>query len=93
METFADLFGEFSLSHYNAPVVQSVDAHLLTMVLHDEYGWHILGITDAHLKTNDRDKFYNSILGGKNPKNDVAVVSTNKLSRHRSNRKRIMTCI
>jgi predicted Zn-dependent protease len=79
VETFADLIGEFSLSHYNTPVVKSIDAHLLTMVLHDEYGGHILGITDADLKTGDWDEFYNSIVGGKNPKNDVAVVSTNKL--------------
>jgi len=79
VETFADLIGEFSLSHYNTPVVKSIDAHLLTMVLHDEYGGHILGITDADLKTSDWDEFYNSIVGGKNPKNDVAVVSTNKL--------------
>ncbi len=80
VETFTGLIGEFSLSHYNAPVVESIDAYLLTMVLHDKYGGHILGITDADLKTSDRDEFYNSILGGKNPKNDVAVVSTNKLS-------------
>ena len=80
LETFAGLIGEFSLSHFNTPVVESIDAHLLTMVLHDEYGGHILGITDADLKTSDWDEFYNSIVGGKNPKNDVAVVSTNKLS-------------
>lgn len=80
VETFAGLIGEFSLSHFNTPVVESIDAYLLTMVLHDEYGGHILGITDADLKTSDWDEFYNSIVGGKNPKNDVAVVSTNKLS-------------
>jgi len=79
VETFADLIGEFSLSHHNTPVVKSIDAHLLTMVLHNEYGGHILGVTDADLKTSDWDEFYNSIVGGKNPKNDVAVVSTNKL--------------
>ena len=61
-------------------MVESIDAHLLTMVLHDEYGGHILGITDADLKTSDRDEFYNSIVGGKNSQNDVAVVSTKKLS-------------
>ncbi len=80
VETFTGLIGEFSLSHFNTPVVESIDAHLLTMVLHDEYGGHILGITDADLKTDDWDEFYNSIVGGKNPKNDVAVVSTNKLT-------------
>jgi predicted Zn-dependent protease len=50
------------------------------MILHDEYGGHTLGITDADLKTQDEDEFYNSIFGGKNPRNDVAVVSTKKLS-------------
>ncbi len=79
VETFAGIIGEFNLSHYNTPVVESIDAYLLTMVLDDEFGGHILGITDADLKTNDKDEFYNSIVGGKNPKNDVAVVSTNKL--------------
>jgi predicted Zn-dependent protease len=48
--------------------------------LHEEYGGHTLGITDADLKTNDRDEFFNTIIGGKNPKNDVAVVSTRKLA-------------
>jgi hypothetical protein len=60
--------------------VESIDALLLTMILDEEYGGHTLGITDADLKTEDDDEFYNSILGGKNPRNDVAVVSTNKLS-------------
>jgi predicted Zn-dependent protease len=80
LETFAGLISEFNLFHFNTPMVESIDAHLLTMVLHDEYGGHVLGITDADLKTSDWDEFYNSIVGGKNPKNDVAVVSTNKLS-------------
>jgi predicted Zn-dependent protease len=60
--------------------MDSVDAQLLTMILHGEFGGHTLGITDADLKTEDEDEFYNSIFGGKNTKNDVAVVSTNKLS-------------
>jgi predicted Zn-dependent protease len=80
IEIFAGLIGEFSLTHHNTPVVESIDAQLLTMVLHDEYGGYILGITDADLKTSDEDEFYNSIVGGKNPINDVAVVSTKKLS-------------
>ena len=71
---------EVELSHHNSPVVESIDALLLTMILNEEYGGHTLGITDADLKTADEDEFYNSILGGKNPRNDVAVVSTNKLA-------------
>ena len=80
LESFRDLIKEVNLSHHNSPVVESIDAQLLTMVLDEEYSGHTLGITDADLKTGDEDEFYNSILGGKNPQNDVAVVSTSKLS-------------
>ena len=79
LESFRDIIKDFTLSHYNSPVLDSIDAHFLTLILHDEYAGHTLGITDADLKTRDEDEFYNSILGGKNPKNDVAVVSTKKL--------------
>ncbi len=80
LESFRDLIKEVDFSHHDSPVVESIDAQLLTMILDEEYAGHTLGITDADLKTEDDDEFYNSILGGKNPKNDVAVVSTNKLT-------------
>lgn len=80
LESFCDIIEDFNLSHYNSPVLDSIDAHFLTLILHDKYEGHTLGITDADLKTDDDDEFYNTILGGKNPKNDVAVVSTKKLS-------------
>lgn len=80
LESFRGIIDEVELSHHNSPVVESIDALLLTMILDAEYGGHTLGITDADLKTADDDEFYNSILGGKNPKNDVAVVSTSKLA-------------
>ena len=79
LESFRDFIKEVNFSHHDSPVVESIDAQLLTMILDEEYSGHTLGITDADLKTEDEDEFYNSILGGKNPKNDVAVVSTNKL--------------
>ena len=79
LESFRDFIKEVNFSHHDSPVVESIDAQLLTMILDEEYSGHTLGITDADLKTEDADEFYNSILGGKNPKNDVAVVSTNKL--------------
>ena len=78
-ESFDGLIEEVNVSHHDSPVVDSIDAQLLTMILDEEFGGHILGITDADLKTRDDDEFYNSILGGKNPRNDVAVVSTKKL--------------
>jgi len=80
LESFRDVVRDVKFSHHDSPVVESVDAQLLTMILDEEYSGHTLGITDADLKTEDDDEFYSSILGGKNPKNDVAVVSTNKLT-------------
>jgi hypothetical protein len=79
LDSFPGIIKEANLSHHDTPVVESIDAQLLTMVLDEEYKGPTLGITDADLKTDDDDAFYNSILGGKNPKNDVAVVSTHKL--------------
>jgi predicted Zn-dependent protease len=78
--SFSGFIKEISVSHHDSPVVESIDAQLLTMILEEAFGGHTLGITDADLKTQDEDEFYNSILGGKNPRNDVAVVSTKKLS-------------
>ncbi len=80
VESFSDIIEEFTLSPYNTPSVDSIDANLLTIILHDEYEGHTLGITDADLKTREENEFYNSIFGGKNPRNDVAVVSTKRLS-------------
>jgi len=80
LDSFRGIIGEISLAHHESPVVDSIDAQLLTLILGEEYGGNTLGITDADLKVNDDDEFYNSIIGGKNPKNDVAVVSTKKLT-------------
>jgi hypothetical protein len=80
LDSFRGIIGEISLSHHESPVVDSIDAQLLTLILGEEYCGNTLGITDADLKVNDDDEFYNSIIGGKNPKNDVAVVSTKKLT-------------
>jgi hypothetical protein len=83
LSAFGGVIRDVQLSHHESPVTDSVDAFLLTMILHTEYKGHTLGITDADLKTKDADEFYNAIIGGKNPRNDVAVVSTRKLSPER----------
>lgn len=80
IDSFDGIIVDFKMSHHDTPVTKSLDAYLLTMVLDMEYGGHTLGITDADLKTQDQDSFYNTIIGGKNPRNDVAVVSTRHLS-------------
>jgi predicted Zn-dependent protease len=79
LDSFRGAINEFKLNRHKAPVVASIDAYFLTKILHQEYKGHVLGITDADLRTNDIDEFYSSIFGGKNPQNDVAVVSTKKL--------------
>jgi predicted Zn-dependent protease len=83
MASFHGIIQDYQLSHHEAPVAGSLDAFMLTMILGSEYGGHTLGITDADLKTGDEDEFYNTIIGGKNPRNDVAVVSTRLLSPER----------
>lgn len=61
--------------------IENIDAHLLTTILNQTYlNTHILGITNAELTTNDADEFYGVILGGKNPKNNVAVASIRRLN-------------
>ncbi len=80
LDSFRGIIKETNLSHHDSPVVESIDAQLLTMILGEEYSGPTLGITDADLHTEDDDAFYKSILGGKNPKNDVADVSTHKLT-------------
>jgi len=80
LESFRGMIDEFKIFHHEAPSVGSIDAFLLTMVLHEAFGGHILGITDADLTTQDEDEFYNTIFGGKNAMNNVAVVSTKRLT-------------
>ena len=91
LEAFEGIIEEFSLSHHDTPMMDRIDAFLLTRVLHEEFGGHILGITDADLMTDDEDEFYNTIFGGKNPQNDVAVVSTKKLTPSEMDSSKIMT--
>ena len=80
LTSFHGIINEIDLALYESPIMDSIDAQLLTVVLGEEYVGNTLGITDADLKIDDGDEFYNSILGGKNPNNDVAVVSTKKLA-------------
>ncbi len=80
VSAFNGIIAGYELAHHETPVVESIDAQLLTMILQQDIGGHTLGITDADLKTCDEDEFYQTIFGGKNPKNDVAVVSTRKLT-------------
>jgi hypothetical protein len=50
LESFRGIIGEISVSHHESPVVESIDAQLLTLILGEEYYGNTLGITDADLK-------------------------------------------
>jgi predicted Zn-dependent protease len=80
LSSFKGMIDQIELAHHDGPQVDQIDAQLLTMILHEQYGGHTLGITDADLRTEDQDEFYSTIIGGKNTTNYVAVVSTKKLS-------------
>jgi predicted Zn-dependent protease len=79
LESFRGIIETFNITQHDTPLLDSIDPLLLTMVLHEHFGGHTLGITDADLKTRGEGEFYSSIFGGKNSMNDVAVVSTRKL--------------
>jgi predicted Zn-dependent protease len=80
IESFNGMIDAVELAHHDAPAIDRIDAYLLTMILNEEYKGPTLGVTAADLSTDDEDEFYNSIFGGKNVRNDVAVVSIKKLS-------------
>jgi predicted Zn-dependent protease len=80
LDSFQGMIEDFKICHHEAPAVDKFDALFLTMVLHEEFGGHVLGITDSDLTTHDENEFYTTIFGGKNAMNHVAVVSTRRLS-------------
>ena len=57
----------------------TIEAKILTNALNEEFGGHILGITDMDLIDSASSDFYCSMFGGKDSGNDVAVVSTHRL--------------
>jgi len=79
VESFRGIVKEVIKEHHDLPLVRDMDARLVTNVLYREFGSHALGITDAYLKGKRKDDFYQSMFGGYNPLNNVAVVSTKML--------------
>ena len=53
LESFRGMIEEFKIFHHEAPFIDSIDALFLTKILHEEFGGHTLGITDADLKIQD----------------------------------------
>ncbi len=81
------------IRHALATVVQTVDvvrddevslerieASFLTAALHDRIGGHVLGVTDADLVDEaGNNDFFTFMFGGKDHRNQVAVISTRRL--------------
>lgn len=80
---FSTAITETDIVDYDAPSIDKIEASLLTRALAEEIGGHILGVTDADLQDNDPIDDSEFLFGGKDNRNDVAVVSTHRLgSRH-----------
>lgn len=79
-EAFKQVIRELSLVQYDSPAFDAIEADLLTGVLDQEVGGHILGITSADLVDRDGGGFFSFMFGGKDNRNDVAVVSTRRLA-------------
>ncbi|HVS14886.1 MAG TPA: hypothetical protein VMV46_13235 [Thermoanaerobaculia bacterium] len=79
LAAFEGGIGSVDLVDYEAPSFDRIEAALLTKALELEVGGHILGITGADLcgaEEGDRSGF---MFGGKDHRNDVAVVSARRL--------------
>jgi predicted Zn-dependent protease len=63
-----------------SPPVERIEASLLTRVLEQEIGGHVLGVTDADLVDGEGHDFWSFLFGGKDGRNHVAVVSTRRLA-------------
>jgi predicted Zn-dependent protease len=78
-EAFSRAITETDIVDYEAPSIDKIEASLLTRALEEEIGGHILGITDADLRDSDPVDDSQYMFGGKDNRNDVAVVSTFRL--------------
>jgi len=80
VESFGGLLKRFQIVDYDAPAVNEIDASLLTQALEQEFGGHILGVTEADLVDRSGPDFFNFVFGCKDTRNNVAVVSTRRLA-------------
>lgn len=78
-DTLADVVGTLEIVDYHPPPVDRIEAGLLTQVLDQHVGGHILGITEADLFDDSGEELFNFMFGGKDNRNHVAVVSTRRL--------------
>jgi predicted Zn-dependent protease len=80
LAAFSGAIATCELVDLDSPPVDRFDAALLTRVLEEEVGGHVLGVTAADLVDESGVDFWNFLFGGKDRRNDVAVVSTRRLA-------------
>jgi len=78
-EAFLGLLRELQVVDHAPLPVDRIEAGLLTRALDQELGGHILGVTDADLLDSSGREIFPFMFGGKDERNDVAVVSTRRL--------------
>ena len=71
---------QLDLVSYRFPSLDTIEASLLTGALAQDVGGHILAVTGADLRDTDDGDWPGFMFGGKDVRNDVAVVSTSRLS-------------
>jgi predicted Zn-dependent protease len=76
---FSNAITETAIVDYDAPPIDTIEVRLLTRALEEEIGGHILGVTDVDLHDADPLDDPEFVFGGKDNRNDVAVVSTHRL--------------
>ena len=79
-DALEDVVRRLRLLDYESPRMDRIEAGLLTVVLDQEIGGHILGITNADLVDEEGGDFHDFMFGGKDNRNDVAVVSTRRIA-------------
>jgi hypothetical protein len=80
VDAFSGVVESCLIVELEAPPVERIEAMLLTRVLAQEVGGHVLGVTDVDLVDSTGNDFWSFLFGGKDTANHVAVVSTRRLA-------------
>jgi hypothetical protein len=79
-QAFGGIVESCRIVDLDSPPVERIEAALLTKVLEQQIGGHVLGVTDADLVDPAGHDFWSFLFGGKDGRNNVAVVSTRRLA-------------
>jgi len=80
LEAFKGIIRKYELQEHRVPEgIDEIETSLLTKILNEQIGGHILGVTNMALTYKEKESMHKYLFGGKDSKNDVAVVSTRRL--------------